>query len=88
MVGDQPFHDALLWSRTGEVIDPTTAAPSDSGSGRYDDTDIGSLISFIRSNGPDGLVLIVETTTVSKALYLARLSLSDDHKLPRVEGTN
>jgi hypothetical protein len=29
MVGDQPFHGALLWSRTGEVIDPTNAASSD-----------------------------------------------------------
>jgi hypothetical protein len=38
-----------------------------SGSGRYDDADIGNLIGFIRSNWPDGRVPIVETTTVSKA---------------------
>ena len=59
-----------------------------SGSGRYDDADIGNLIGSIRSNWPDGRVPIVETTTVSKALYLTRLSLSDDHKLPCVECTN
>jgi hypothetical protein len=89
MAGDQPFNRALVWSRTGRVIDSTNATPATAGGNwRHDDADIANLISFIRSNWHDGMPPLAEAAKVSKALYLGQSSLSDDRKPPCLECMN